>query len=255
MEKKNPCIAMVPSPGFSLPQALIAFSKRLVVFHPHFHITFFIPILGLPYPATHSIFQSLLPQIDFIILPHINMDEDLKANNNEPVTQIHLTVTRSLPSLRHELSSFISSRTHHLVAMVADLFSADALEIAKELNLKSYVFHSSSVTSLCFFLRFPELDEDHEMVSTGFQESSQPLKLPGCVAFQGKDLPRPVPERSSDSYKTLLHASKRLRFADGIIVNSFQDLEQEAIKALQESNTTSGPNYKSQLINLRRLRK
>ncbi|XP_028787265.1 UDP-glycosyltransferase 72B1-like [Neltuma alba] len=236
MEKKNPCIAMVPSPGFSLLQPLIEFSKRLVVFYPHFHITFFIPTLGPPSPAAHSIFQSLfLPQIEFIILPHINM-EDFKANNNDPVTQMHLTVTLSLPSLRRELSSFISSRTHHLVAMVADLFSVDALEIAKELNIKSYVFHSSSVTSLSFFLRLPELDEDHETVSTGFRELSQPLKLPGCVPFQGKDLPRPVQERSSDSYKTFLHASKRLRFADGIIVNSFQDLEREAIEALQESN-------------------
>ncbi|XP_054780081.1 hydroquinone glucosyltransferase-like isoform X2 [Prosopis cineraria] len=79
------------------------------------------------------------------------------------------------------------------------------------------------------------------MVSTGFRELSQPLKLPGCVTFQGKDLPGPVQERSSESYRTFLHASKQLRFADGIIVNSFVDLEREAITALQESNNNKYP--------------
>ncbi|KAI9070998.1 hypothetical protein K1719_024100 [Acacia pycnantha] len=237
MERKSPSIAMIPSPGFSHLLPLIELSKRLVVHHPHFHIFFFIPTLGPPSPSTLSIFESLPPQIHFTILPQVNM-EDLKDQAHE--TKIYNTVTLSLPSLRHALSSF-ASPTHHLVAMVVDFFSMDALDIAKELKLKSYVLFPTATTSLSLCFHFPELDEDHEMVPTGFRDLSQPLKLPGCISFQGKDLPDPFLERSSDAYKTMLHACKQLRLPDGIIANSFVDLEPEVVKALQESNQNQYP--------------
>ncbi|XP_028787263.1 hydroquinone glucosyltransferase-like [Neltuma alba] len=232
MERKSSCIAMVPAPGFSHLLPLIEFSKRLAVHQPHFHITFFIPTLGPPSPATISIFESIPPQIDFTILPQINT-EDLKAQDTE--TQIYNTVTLSLPSLRHALSSFYSA-THHLVAMVVDYFSMEAIDIAKELKVKSYLLFPCSTTLLCFCLHFPELDEDHEMVPTGFRDLSQPLKLPGCISFQGRDLMDPVQERSSGAYKTILHACKKYCLLDGILVNSFVDLEQGVVTALQESN-------------------
>ncbi|XP_028787264.1 UDP-glycosyltransferase 72B1-like [Neltuma alba] len=232
MEKKKPCIAMVPAPGFSHLLPLIELSKQLVVRHLHFHIAFFIPTLGPPSPTMNSILESLPPNIDFTILPHINL-EDIKAE--DPVTQIYRTVTLSLPSLRHALSSF-GSPTHRLVAMVVDMFSTDAIDLAKELKLKSYVFFPSPTTFLSFLLHFPELDEDHEMVPTGFRDLSQPLKLPGCISFQGKDLPEPFQERSSEAYKTVLHGCKKVSLLDGILVNSFVDLEREVLTTLQESN-------------------
>lgn len=176
----NPCIAMVPSPGFSHLVPLIEFSKRFVVHHPNFLITFFISTLGPPSSSTLSIFESLPPNIHFTILPHVN-NEDLKAEH--PVTQMHRTVTISLPSLNEALSSFISSHTHHhIVAMVADSFAVDSLDIAKKFNLKFFIFSCSSATSLSFILHYPELHEGNKMVPTAdneFRELSQPLKLPG----------------------------------------------------------------------------
>ncbi|XP_028787268.1 hydroquinone glucosyltransferase [Neltuma alba] len=231
MERKSPCIAMIPAPGFSHLLPLIEFSKRLIFRQPHFHFIFFIPTLGPPSPTTISILESLPPQIDFTILPQINL-EDLK--DEDPATQVYNTVTLSLSSLRHSLTSF-SSPTHHLVATVVDFFSMDAIDIAKELKLKSYLLFPSATTSLSLCLHFPELDEDHEMFPAGFRELSQPLKLPGCISFQGKDLPDPFQERSSGGYKTILHACKKLLLPDGILVNSFIDLEREVTIALQES--------------------
>ncbi|XP_028787284.1 hydroquinone glucosyltransferase-like [Neltuma alba] len=232
MERKKPCIAMVPAPGFSHLLPLIEFSKRLAVHQPHFHFIFFIPTLGPPSPITISILESAPPHMDFTILPQVNV-EDLK--DEDTPTQIYNTLTLSLPSLRHALSSF-DSPTYHLVAMVVDFFSMDAIDIAKELKLKSYVLYPSSTTSLCLCLHFPELDEDHEMVPTGFRDLSQPLKLPGCISFQGKDLPDPFLERSSGGYKTIVQACKQLRLTDGILANSFVDLEREVALALQESD-------------------
>ncbi|KAI9092973.1 hypothetical protein K1719_027496 [Acacia pycnantha] len=146
MEKRNPCIVMVPCP-------------------------------------------------DFAILPQVNRN-DIPQSAVHPATHIVMVpVMLSLPSLRHALTS-LNSQTR-LVAMIADLLSVDALENAKEFNLKSYVYYASGATSVCFFLTFPELDQH-------------------CIDFHGKDLPDTIQERSSESYGTILHICKRFNFADGI---------------------------------------
>ncbi|KAI9078700.1 hypothetical protein K1719_039343 [Acacia pycnantha] len=183
MEKRNPCIVMVPCP-------------------------------------------------DFAILPQVNRN-DIPQSAVHPATHIVMVpVMLSLPSLRHALTS-LNSQTR-LVAMIADLLSVDALENAKEFNLKSYVYYASGATSVCFFLTFPELDQRHDMVSTGFravatfetfrigaeEDGVWTLDLryrdSDCIDFHGKDLPDTIQERSSESYGTILHICKRFNFADGI---------------------------------------
>ncbi|XP_028794976.1 UDP-glycosyltransferase 72B1-like [Neltuma alba] len=93
--------------------------------------------------------------------------------------------------------------------MIADVFSVDALEVAKQFNLKTYAYCASS----------------------------------GCVALQGKDLIDSVQQRTIESYKTILHISKGLDLADGIILNSFMDLERKIITALQENKNKYPPIY------------
>ncbi|XP_028798860.1 UDP-glycosyltransferase 72B1-like [Neltuma alba] len=158
-------------------------------------------------------------------------------------THMHLTLLYSLSSLCQALISLTDSRTYHLVAMIADVFSVDALEVAKQFNLKTYAYCASSGPSLSFFLNFPELDKDLEIFSTDFRELQQPVKLPGCVALQGKDLIDSVQQRTIESYKTILHISKGLDLADGIILNSFMDLERKIITSLQENKNKYPPIY------------
>jgi hydroquinone glucosyltransferase len=71
-------------------------------------------------------------------------------------------------------------------------------------------------------------------VSCEFRYLTQPLKITGCVPITGKDFLDTVQDRNDDAYKLLLHNTKRYKEAKGILVNSFVDLESNAIKALQE---------------------
>ncbi|KAF2556378.1 hypothetical protein F2Q68_00013860 [Brassica cretica] len=72
---------------------------------------------------------------------------------------------------------------------------------------------------------------------------TEPIKIPGCVPITGKDLSEPCQDRSDDAYKWLLHNAKRFREAEGILLNSFVDLEPNAIKALQEPAPDKPPVY------------
>ncbi|CAL0305943.1 unnamed protein product [Lupinus luteus] len=231
MEKKR-CIAMVPCPGQGHLIPFVEFGKTLVHHHNNLHLSFLIPTLGPPTPSIMAILNSLPPNIDFIILPHINI-QDLPQNLH-PGIHMKLTVTHSLPFLHHALTSL--NTTTHLLALILDVFSADALPLAKQFNIPSYFFFTSGALTLSFCLSFPKLDDT---VSSQFIDSTKIVNVPGSIIpFQVKDLVDLVLyERSSEIYKTYLGLCQQLYFVDGIIVNSFTDMEAEAIRVLQEKTT------------------
>ncbi|GMJ01388.1 UDP-GLUCOSE-DEPENDENT GLUCOSYLTRANSFERASE 72 B1 [Hibiscus trionum] len=224
---QTPHIAILPSPGMGHLIPLVEFAKRLV--HQHsFNVTFFIPVDGSPSKAQKSTLGSLPSSIDSVFLPPVNLADlpgDLKIE-----TVISLTVSRSLPDLRDAFKS-LAAKTK-LVGLVVDLFATDAFDVADEFGVSSYVFFPSTAMALSLFLYLPELDKT---VSCEYRDMPEPVRIPGCIPVHGKELLDPAQDRQNDAYKWLLHHAKRYRLAQGIMVNSFMDLEGGPIKALQES--------------------
>ncbi|KAK7350426.1 hypothetical protein VNO77_09060 [Canavalia gladiata] len=227
MENKT-CIAMVPSPALSHLIPHVEFAKQLVQQHHDLHVIFLIPTLGSISPSTEAILNTLPPNINFIILPQVNNIQHLPQNIH-PATKMKLIVKHSIPFLHDALQSLLS-RTH-IVALVLCIFATDALEVAKQLNLLSYVFFASGATTLSMCLSLPKFDES---VSSEFLDLSQTVNVPGCVTpFQVKDLPDPcLCERSSETYRSFISICQTLWLVDGVIVNSFTDLEAEVIREL-----------------------
>ncbi|XP_027334997.1 hydroquinone glucosyltransferase-like [Abrus precatorius] len=226
------CIAMVPSPGLSHLIPLVEFAKRLVLQHHNLNVTFLIPTLGSPTPSTLAILNSLPPNIDFTILPQPQVNMQDLPENKQPATRMKLIVKHSIPFLCEALKS-LASHTH-LVALVYSVFSTDAHHVAKQFNLLSYVFYASGAVSLSFCLSLPKLDETTS--NEFFLDSTNTVNVPGCVKpFKVKDLPQPVfCERSSETYKSYFDVCQTLSLVDGVIVNTFTDLEPNVIRALQE---------------------
>jgi len=234
MEKKT-CIAMVPSPGLSHLIPLVEFAKLLLQNHNEYHITFLIPTLGPLTPSMQSILNTLPPNMNFIVLPQVNI-EDL-PHNLEPATQMKLIVKHSIPFLHEEVKSLLSKT--RLVALVFSMFSTDAHDVATHFNLLSYLFFSSGAVLFSLFLTIPNLDE---AASTQFLESSyETVNVPGfSIPLHIKELPDPfICERSSDTYKSILDVCQKLSLFDGVIMNTFTDLEPEAIRVLQDREKPS----------------
>ncbi|RYR74814.1 hypothetical protein Ahy_A02g009525 isoform A [Arachis hypogaea] len=277
MEKKNPCIVMVLSPGLSHLIPLVEFAKILTHEDDELHVKLIIPTLGPPSSSMNSILNknSLPPNITFTLLPQVNVEDLIITDENpQPATQMQLTVKHSLPFLHQELTSLITSTNHNILAILFSLFSTDVLDLAKEFNLLSYVFFASGALFLSFCLHLPHLDDqqqqhEHEQEESllfhhqltekttvhvpgcpvPFQEAddssknsllelTDPVHVPGCsVPFQVKDLPDPVLfERSSEVYKSFLAVVKNYSLVDGVIMNTFTDLEPDAVKALQQEH-------------------
>ncbi|KAK7256449.1 hypothetical protein RIF29_29899 [Crotalaria pallida] len=224
---KTTHIAVIPSPGFSHLVPITEFSKRLVQQHPNFHLTFIIPSLGPPPNNSKAYLETLPSNIDSIFLPAINKEDLPKAEY--PGILIQLTITHSLPSIQKVLKSLTSKAP--LSALVADVFAFQTLAFAKELNSLSFIYFPGSAMALSLFLYMPKLDQE---VSGEYKDLTKPIQIPGCVPLLGQDLPAPAQDRSSDAYKSFLERSKGLSTADGVLINTFSEMESGTIRALEE---------------------
>ncbi|XP_008233421.1 PREDICTED: hydroquinone glucosyltransferase-like [Prunus mume] len=224
----TPHVVMIPSPGMGHLIPLVELAK-LFVHHHNFTITFIIPTIGSHPPKPQiSILQTLPPQSTaYFFLPPISFDylpQETKAE-----TKITLAVSRSISSIRDVFESL--AKNANLVALVVDIFGTDAFDVAHEFNVSPYLYFPSMTMGLILLLYMPKLDS---LVSSEYRDLAEPVKLPGCTPICGRDFPEPFQNRKDEAYKLFLHHGRRVGLAEGIIVNSFMELEPDPIKALQD---------------------
>ncbi|GLJ47416.1 hypothetical protein SUGI_1000610 [Cryptomeria japonica] len=58
------------------------------------------------------------------------------------------------------------------------------------------------------------------------------VEVPGLSPIPARDLPSHIQDRSNSAFKWFVHHSTRLKEASGFLINTFAELEEEAIKAL-----------------------
>ncbi|KAI3714032.1 hypothetical protein L1987_72622 [Smallanthus sonchifolius] len=203
---------------------IVEFAKRLVQHH-HISATIFIPTTGTPPKSLVSVLESLPENIHHQFLQPVNVDGLPKDVRVEFV--VSFIMQASLSSLRDALSC-LKSKTK-LVALVFDMFAHASMEVAKEFNLFNFLCCPLSAMALSFTFTLPKLDE--ETVGE-YKDLPYPVQVPGSVSFHGPELMAPVQVRTDEVYKEYLLLSKRLSLVDGIMVNSFEELEQDTILAL-----------------------
>ncbi|CAL5381321.1 unnamed protein product [Camellia sinensis] len=230
---QTPHVALLPSPGMGHLIPSIEFAKQLV-HHHHFSATILIPSAAPPTTAQKTVLQKLPKTIHHIFLPPVQLPDDPLS----VASQISLTVTLSLPSIKHTLASLSTST--RLVSLIVDPFGIDAIDGAKEFGVLPYLFFPSSAMTLLFCLHLPKIDET---VTGEYRDLPEPIQLPGCVPVHGTDLPNPFQDRSNKAYKGLIESLKRYGLAKGIIVNTFVDMEDGAIKALLVDEPGKPPVY------------
>lgn len=219
-------IAIFPTPGMGHLIPLVQFAKRLNTLHK-ITATFIIPTDGPISKAQKTFLDTLSTGLDYVVLPPVNLDD--VPNDAMIETRFSILISRCLPSLRDTFQSIHA--TNKLASFVVDLFATDALDVAIESKVPPYIFFPSTAMGLSLFLHLPKLDET---TSCEYRDLPDLVQIPGCIPVHGRDLLDPVQDRKNDAYKWLLHHAKRYNLAQGIMVNSFVDLEGGAIKALQE---------------------
>jgi hydroquinone glucosyltransferase len=211
-EHRPPHVAMLATPGMGHLIPLAELAKRLSSLYGG--ITTTLVTFASTASATQRAFlASLPPTITSLSLPPVDLSDLPRGAAVE--TRISEECARSVPALTALLAE-LRRTTPRLVAFVADLFGADAFDAAAAAGVpRKCLFFAANLHALTLLLHLPWLDAS----------VPEPLRLPGCVPFPGRDVQTALQDRSDPCYRWMVHHGAKYRDADAVLVNSFDAIE------------------------------
>ncbi|KAM4129671.1 hypothetical protein ACJW30_01G041600 [Castanea mollissima] len=218
-------VAVLSSPGMGHIIPLLELAKCLVIDHG-IHVSF----LNITTEASTAQIQLLhsptLPLgLDVIDIPAVDISA-LVSDDTPIVARLSINVEESLKPLK-----FILIELGKPQALFIDLFCTQAFDVCKELSIPTFTFFTPSTSFLAFCLYLPTLDRE---VECEFIDLPEPVQVPGCSPVRTEDLLDQVRNRKIDEYKWFFFHISRLPMSDGILLNSWEDLEPTSLKAIRE---------------------
>ncbi|KAF9678360.1 hypothetical protein SADUNF_Sadunf07G0026800 [Salix dunnii] len=224
MQNTKPHAALLASPGMGHLIPVLELGKRLVTYHG-FHVTLF--VVATDASTTQSLLEEPYPDINIINLPLVDIS-GLVDPTASVVTKIVVMMRETLPSLRSAILALKSPPT----ALIVDLFGTEAFAVAEELNMLKYVFDTSTAWFLAITIYVPTIDksvEDEHIIQ------KQPLRIPGCKPVRFDDtLGAYCLDRNDQTYIEYNRIGIEIPMADGILMNTWEDLEPTSIGALRD---------------------
>ncbi|KAB2604184.1 UDP-glycosyltransferase 72E1-like [Pyrus ussuriensis x Pyrus communis] len=216
--QKKPHVTVLASPGIGHVTPLLELAKRLVVDHG-FHVTFLSITTDAP-PAQLQLLSnpSLPSDLHVVSLPRVDVSQ-------QPIgisVRIFLVVQETLKSLPFVLKNLQPP----IKSLVVDPLCIEALEIAADLSIPTYVFMTSSASLLAFTMYFPTINAE---VNGDYSKIAEEVIVPGCKPLLLDDLVPGVllPE--------VLPMCNRFPSVKGILVNTWEELEPVTLLSLREN--------------------
>ncbi|KAL6198991.1 hypothetical protein ACLB2K_028779 [Fragaria x ananassa] len=241
--KERVMVVIIPSPGIGHLVPMIEFARQITNRDDRFSVL--IPII----PALNMLMVNQYAKsraeayaannIQFIDLPLIDLPPKDHFRSVEALTSLHVesytphVKQAIIATLQAESDSNLNSVRVRLAALVVDVLCTEMIDVAKELEVPSYLFFTSPAGFLGFTLHLPTLDK--ETTTTEFGDFSSELVIPSFVNPVPKQvLPLVVLKRKGDGYFWFLHHANRYRETKGIIVNTFDELEPHALNVVSD---------------------
>ncbi|XP_026440669.1 hydroquinone glucosyltransferase-like [Papaver somniferum] len=233
-----PHIAILPCPGMGHLIPHLELAKRLCNYHG-IQVTFFVYLTEASAAQSQYLIAHPLPEsLHVYHLPPRDISTFV-TDFTDIQTRICIIIRESLPDVEsyivnshHKEHTGISNTGVSPVnVLIADFFATDSFDIADKIGIPKYIFFCPAADLLLFIIYFPILDSQ---VQGEFVDLKEPIKIPGCKPLQPRDLVDPVRNRKTDAYNWFLHHASRFQLADGVLINTSQDLEPKTIKALRE---------------------
>nr|AXL95244.1 UDP-glycosyltransferase [Andrographis paniculata] len=151
----------------------------------------------------------------------------LPTSTSDPVALLFEIPRLSNPSLRQALLEISEKST--IGAVVIDFFCSAAFEVTTSLNIPTYFFASSGGFAHCAFLFAATIDET---VDGDLADLNDFLEIPGCPPIHSSDFPKAQQFRKNNVYNHFVSAAVYAQKSPGVIVNSFEALENRAKEAM-----------------------
>ncbi|KAK3224056.1 hypothetical protein Dsin_011081 [Dipteronia sinensis] len=234
MQITKPHAALLASPGMGHLIPVLELGNRLVNHH-NLHVTVFVVAAA---DITAEKISQLLDSspndhLDVMLLPSIDISCIVGPDTNM-VTKIAVAMHESLPALR----SAISGMKIRPTALIVDLFGTGAMSIADEFEMLKYVFIASNAWFLATTIYAPFVDK--KVLDDEHVDQKKPLKIPGCSSVRFEDTLETFLDPNDPMYHGYLSVGREISTADGILVNTWEDLEPKSLRALRDGKLLGG---------------
>ncbi|KAK4833392.1 hypothetical protein QYF36_004020 [Acer negundo] len=221
-------LVFIPSSGVGHLVSMVEIAKLLVERDHRLSIT--VLIINLPNfdSKITATYTGSLNRIKFIHLPTHTSDpktfftsiiESQKHRVKEAITQ-HVT---SLPD------------TPRLAGFVLDIFCTSMIDVANDFGVPSYIYFVSGAAFLGFMFHAQFLHDELKKPISDLKDSDTELVVPTLAnPIHAKFLPSAV--LNTDWVVSLYELTRRFRTVNGIMVNTFTELESYAVNALSDSD-------------------
>ncbi|KAK7364190.1 hypothetical protein VNO80_12673 [Phaseolus coccineus] len=184
-----------------------------------------------------SFFPHQVTQIDFNLIP---LDPTTVATNIDPFFLQFQTIRHSM----HLLYPILSSLSTPLSAFIynASLISA-VVTISEKLLCPSYIYFPSAARMLSFIAYVAVLaDSDSAAQPHPSTFIGDAVQIPGFTSpITRSSVPPAFLLQGSNSFqRMIMEDSRKLLKLDGVFINSFEELEGEALGALNEGKVVRG---------------
>ncbi|XP_030529522.1 UDP-glycosyltransferase 72E1-like [Rhodamnia argentea] len=226
MKNANPHAVLLASPGMGHFIPVVELGKRLATHHG-LDVTIFVVAADASIAESPLFKPPRTPNpLNLVLLPPVDISA-LVDSSTSVVTQLLIMMREALPLLR----AAISAMKYRPTALIVDLFGTEALAIAEEFDMLKYAFITSTAWFLAVAVHFPYIDEEAEHKHRVLK---RPLDIPGCRSIRYEDtLDLFLDPTDRNLYVNFTHIGMEVSNADGILVNTWQDLEPLTLHALE----------------------
>ncbi|KAL1200778.1 UDP-glycosyltransferase 88A1 [Cardamine amara subsp. amara] len=225
-------IVLYPAPPIGHLVSMVELGKLILSQNP----SLFIHIVLAPPPyqpestSTYiSSVSSSFPSITFHHLPAVTPYSSSSTSRHHHESLLLEILCFSNPNVHRTLFSL--SQNFNLRAMIIDFFCSAVLDVTADFNFPVYYFYTSGAACLAASFYLPIL---HETTAGKNLRDIPTLHIPGVPPIKGSDMPKAVLERDDEVYDAFIMICKQLSKSSGIIINTFDKLENRAIKAITE---------------------
>ncbi|EPS57759.1 hypothetical protein M569_17058, partial [Genlisea aurea] len=153
---------------------------------------------------------------------------------NEIADFIKKKSTNQKPAVRDAVAGALNGRESNIPAgIVVDMFCTTMADVAEEFGIPSYVYFTCGAANLGMMFHAQSLVDDLGGDLSEFEDPGRFVAVPGYKnPFPTSVTPALILDKERRDY--FLEMMRRFRRAKGILVNSFLELEDYAIKTLSE---------------------
>ncbi|KAI5433230.1 anthocyanidin 3-O-glucosyltransferase 2 [Lathyrus oleraceus] len=220
-------VVFIPSPDVGHLVSTLEFAKLLINRDNRLRIT--ILVIKLPHASETDVYTKSLPISDSLNI--INLPECSLPSTSNITSSMTSLLEAQKPNVKQAVANLTTERGENgvLAAFVVDMFCTTMIDVAKEFSVPTLVFYTSGVAFLGLVLHLHTLRERDNV------DSDQLLHLPEldipsfANSVPSKLLPSIVLRKDLESF--FMSYANGLKNADGIIVNSFEELECYAVQS------------------------